>query len=118
VAARVSRSLAAPIATAYGLSPAERRVVDGLLSGRRLDDIALASGTSTETRTHAAPQCPLPRWTSRGRPMSSGSHTSFALGAPGSALIDDSAAICSSASWAIAEPVATCIEQLPVERLL
>jgi DNA-binding CsgD family transcriptional regulator/PAS domain-containing protein len=37
------------ISTAYGLSPAERRVVDGLLSGRRLDAIARANGTSRET---------------------------------------------------------------------
>jgi DNA-binding CsgD family transcriptional regulator/PAS domain-containing protein len=37
------------IGIAYGLSPAERRVVDGLLSGRRLDDIARAHGTSRET---------------------------------------------------------------------
>ena len=39
----------AAIATAYGLSPAERRVVDGLLSGLRIEDIALARGTSKET---------------------------------------------------------------------
>jgi DNA-binding CsgD family transcriptional regulator len=37
------------IAAAYGLSRAERRVVDGLLSGLRLEDIALAYGTSKET---------------------------------------------------------------------
>jgi DNA-binding CsgD family transcriptional regulator len=37
------------IATAYGLSRAERRVVDGLLSGLRIEDIALVNGTSKET---------------------------------------------------------------------
>jgi DNA-binding CsgD family transcriptional regulator len=39
----------AAIATAYGLSPAEQRVVDGLLSGLRLKDIALTNGISKET---------------------------------------------------------------------